>query len=257
MIDDRHLLDICRHLFDEAVEGDEGSEQQLDAFTPELERIALAGDSGAQDLLGGVALVLAEDETAAARWFALSAAAGSPVGARSLGHLYAQGAGVPRDTARALELFRAAVAGGDASAKATLGRLARAGVAELPAEETLGLLTEAAGAGIAEASAELGDLLAEAGRPAEALARWTEAAAAGHERATVLAAECYRDGVGTEADPVRAVQHYLMLLDHHSGAGVPQALALARHLTDDQVREACRLAGRDDHARSILDTVRD
>ncbi|GAA4844352.1 tetratricopeptide repeat protein [Kitasatospora terrestris] len=257
MIDDRYLFDICRHLFDEAVGGDEGSGQQLGAFTPELERLALAGDTGAQDLLGGIATSLTADHAAAARWFALSAAAGSPVGARSLGRLYAEGTGVERDTARAVGLFRTAAAGGDAPAKADLALMARGGRVELPADEILVLLTEAAAAGTAGASAALGDLLDEDGRPAEALARWTEAAAGGHERATATAADRYRDGVGTDRDPVRAVQHYLMLLDHGNGDGVHQALALARGLTDDQVRDACRLAGRDDHARAILDTVRD
>ncbi|MFD3332297.1 tetratricopeptide repeat protein [Streptomyces sp. NPDC058700] len=175
---------------------------RLDVLLPALRAAAAAGDVGAQNVLGGVLLEVEEDPSAAAHWFERAGASGSVVGKRSLGHLYANGLGVPQDLAKGEALFAAAAAGGDAYAQFNLAQLWW-GTGD-PQEAVL-LLRNAAGGGVAEAYAPLGDLLAAQGDDAAALRAYVDGAERGVATAMYVAACWYRDGIVGRPDEETAL----------------------------------------------------
>ncbi|MFI6728658.1 SEL1-like repeat protein [Streptomyces atratus] len=75
----------------------------------------------------------------------------------------------------------------------------------------------------------------------------------------MYAAGCwYRDGFGTEPDPVQAVRWYFTMLHHNAGDGVHDAIELlkAGAMAEVEVREAGRLAGRSAAAVAVVRAVR-
>jgi uncharacterized protein len=219
--------------------------------------LARQGDVEAQDLVGAIELEIERNPKSARRWFEMSAAAGSPAGQRSLGHLYANGLGVRSDIRRAVDLFRSASDAGDAVAAYNLAAAnIRAQGAYCTFEETLGLLESAAQSGVVEAEAKLGDILAAADRDSEALEWYVRAADHGHVGAMNAAACWFRDGTAGEPDPVQAVRWFLGMLNYGNGDGVHEALLVARSMPPEQIREAARLAGRVGDGEAIIGTLR-
>ena len=160
------------------------------------------------------------------------------------------------DLPRAVELFRAAAAGGDAFAQYNLAVAnVKAEGAYCPFGETLSLLESAAEGGVVEAAAKLGDLLAGVDRVAEALGWYVWAAERGHVGAMDVVADWFRDGTAGEADPVQAVRWYLAMLNHGNGNGVHEAMQVARGLSPEQIRTAARLAGRVGDGEALIATI--
>ncbi|RAY11296.1 hypothetical protein DPM19_31615 [Actinomadura craniellae] len=69
------------------------------------------------------------------------------------------------------------------------------------------------------------------------------------------AALCYRDGTGTAPDPVQAVRWFLNMLDVGNGDGVHEAIQLARSMTEEQINQAAKLAGREPDAHTLISTA--
>ena len=221
-----------------------------------LEDLAQQGDVEAQNLLGAIELEIEKKPERARHWFEMTAAKGDPAGQRSLGHLYAIGIGVKSDMPRAVELFRAAATGGDAFAMYNLAMANIDAEGEyLTFDETLSLLEKSADGGVVQAEAKIGDLLAQVDRDSEALNWYVKAASHGHTGAMNAAACWFRDGTAGEADPVQAVRWFLSMLDNGNGDGIHQAIELARTMTNEQIREAARLAGRTDEGEALILTV--
>jgi hypothetical protein len=217
---------------------------------------ARQGDVDAQNLLGAIELEIEQKPKSARQWFEMSAAKGDPAGQRSLGHLYANGLGVKADVAKAVELFRAASAGGDAFAMYNLAAAnIRAKGAYCTFDETLSLLESAAEGGVVESAAKLGDLLAGVGRNAEAIDWYVKAASRGHTGAMDVAACWFRDGTAGPPDPVQAVRWFLAMLNSGNGDGVHEAIQVAKSMNPEQIREAARLAGRVGDGEAIIATI--
>ena len=111
--------------------------------------------------------------------------------------------------------------------------------------------------GVIEAGAALGNRLAAVDRDEEALTRYLWSAERGEPSCMFAAACWYRDGIGTTRDPVQAMRWYFTMLDHGNGDGLHEALELAKSgMTDEQIHEAARLAGRPGNAESTLHVLR-
>lgn len=217
---------------------------EFEELKRELAALAERGDAEAQTLLGAILLEIVRDPTAARKWFELSAAAGDGAGQRSLGFLYANGLGVRRSEEKAVALFRAAAEAGDGFAMFNLAatNMAKDGK-YLSYAETVDLLERAEGAGIVEATAKLGDLLAAGDRDEEALACYVRAASQGHVGAMNAAACWHRDGTAGPRDLVQSARWFLTMLRYGNGDGVHEAGMIAGDMTDEEIREAARLAG--------------
>ncbi|WP_449066198.1 tetratricopeptide repeat protein [Planomonospora algeriensis] len=241
-----------------ALQGDEEGRAALDHLRGPLTAAAEAGDAEAQSVLGGIALEHDNDSGAALRLWRLAAHQGHPAGQRGLGHLYASGLGVPQDFEKAVSLFQAAAAAGDPEAMYNLAMLhLRGKVAErMSSDEVMALLRSAAACGIKEANARLGDWFSALDRDEEALRWYLAAAEGGHAGAMFAVGIRYRDGIGAGRDAVQAVRWFLKMLDVGNGDGVHEAIELARSVTDDQIREAAGLAGREADGESLISVVR-
>jgi TPR repeat protein len=79
----------------------------------------------------------------------------------------------------------------------------------------------------------------------------------GNASAMWAAACCYRDAIGTRRNRVQAVRWYLAMLSVGDGEGVHEAITLAKSMSEAQIREAGRLAGREDDATLLLRLLRD
>lgn len=200
-----------------AQRGDDAAADRLGELMPALTAAAEAGDTGAQNVVGGILLEHAGNPADAAYWFGKAAAAGSPSGKRSLGHLLADGLGVPQDLPEAERLFREAADAGDAHARFNLARL---WWGKREPATVAGLLRSAAEGGVEEAYGPLGDLLTAMGHGLEALAWYFRSVHAG------------------DAD----VLH--------------DAITLARGLTDEDIRHAGDLADCPGEAEAMVKTVR-
>ncbi|MHB9861203.1 suppressor of fused domain protein [Streptomyces sp. YIM S03343] len=192
--------------------GDSAAADRLGDMLPSLREAAESGDVAAQNVLGGVLLGFAESPSDAALWFTKAAERGSAVGKRSLGHLYANGLGVPQDLAQAERLFTEAADQGDAHAQFNLAQL-RWGKGDPQA--VAGLLRSAAEGGVDEAYAVLGDLLAAMDQDAEALRSYLRAAESGHDGAMYTAACWYRDGTAGGRDKAEALRWFFKLFKRH------------------------------------------
>jgi TPR repeat protein len=227
---------------------------------PHIRQAADAGDVEAQAVIAGIMMDYF-DESAfpmAAGYAARAAEAGSAEAQRTLGLMYDRGIGVEQDSRRAAELWTEATRGGDGYAAFNLAGLHRRGEVLLSGEEECDqLLILAAERGVTVAGAALGNRLAAVDRDEEALTWYLWSAERG-EPSSMFAAACwYRDGIGTPRNPVQAVRWYFTMLDHGNGDGVHEALQLARSgMTEEQIREAARLAGRPGDAEATIHVLR-
>lgn len=217
---------------------------------------ARQGDVDAQNLLGAIALEVEQKPKSARQWFGMSASKGDPAGQRSLAYLYANGLGVRKDTAKAVELFRAASGGGDPFAMYNLAAInIKAEGAYGTFEETLSLLESAAESGVVESAAKLGDLLAGVDRNAEAIDWYVKAASCGHVGAMDVAACWFRDGTAGQPDLVQAVRWFLTMFSYGNGDGVHEAIQVTKNMNPEQIREAARIAGMDWSGEVIITTI--
>lgn len=227
---------------------------------PHVWQAADAGDVEAQSVIAGIMMDYF-DEWAfpmAAGYAARAAQAGSAEARRTLGFMYDEGIGVGQDSGRAAELYAEASRGGDGYAAFNLAGLHRKGAVLLSGEEECNhLLILAAERGVIEAGAALGDRLAVVDRDEEALTWYLWSAERGDPGSMFAAACWYRDGIGTPRDLVQAMRWYFTMLDHGNGDGVHEALQLAKSgITDEQIREAARLAGRPGDGESTIYVLR-
>ncbi|GAB2860766.1 hypothetical protein GCM10027074_29850 [Streptomyces deserti] len=228
-----------------------GAVRRLAELRPELEEAAGDGDVECQNVLGGVLLAWDEDPGAAAEWFRRAAEAGHNEARRTLGYLYVEGAGVEKDLAVAEGLFRAAADAGDVIAAHNLGVFL---LEEVPGDvaEAQRWLRMAAEGGVAEAAARLGDVYSERDEDSEALHWYEVAAGLGHIDAMFAVGEWCRDGIGTDVDLVRSARWFLQMLDAHRMEGVHEVFALGEQVTDEEILEAGRLAGKNAEAEKIV-----
>ncbi len=230
----------------------EGAERAVRAAV-DVRLLADAGSAEAAALLSGILLDYFDESALplAVTYAEASAKAGHPAGQRTYGYLLVEGIGVERDPAAAAELFHAAAEGGDMYGAFNLAQQTD------DADESLRLLARAAGEGLVEAGAVLGDRLSAMDRDEEALNWYLWAAKRGHTGAMYAAGCWYRDGFGTEPDPVQALRWYCTMLDHGDGNGIHEAIELAKAaaLPEDRIREAGRLAGQPAAAESLIKVV--
>lgn len=228
---------------------------------PHLMRPADAGDVEAQAALAGILMDYYDEDALprAVRYATQAANAGNAQAQRTLGFMYARGLGVAQDPRRAAELWRDASQGGDGYAAFNLAGLHIQGDVPLADEdECLRLLTVAAERGVVEAGAVLADRLAAVDRDEEALTWILWAAEHGYVDAMFAAGCWYRDGIGTPRDEVQAMRWYFTMLDHGNGDGIHEAIQLAKAgMTDDQIREAARLAGQEAYGEVTIQTLDD
>ncbi|MFC9705926.1 tetratricopeptide repeat protein [Streptomyces sp. NPDC056943] len=244
---------FVRAAMEGSAEGAELATQVTVGLVPEAD----AGSAEAAALLAGIYLEYFDESALpdAVRYARAAAGAGHPAGQRTYGYMLLEGIGVEEDHGRAAELFRAASDAGDAYACVNLAQLVD------DPDESRHLLETATRDGIALAGALLADRLSELDRDEEALTWYLWAAERGHTGAMHAAACWYRDGFGTEPDPVRAVRWFLAMLAHDEGDGdgdgIHEAIEMARSgaVDADQVREAGRLAGDPGAAEALIGTV--
>ncbi|MDQ1008832.1 TPR repeat protein [Streptomyces sp. V4I23] len=245
--------DRGRWLLRAAQAGSEEGRRRLAQFRPTLEQAARGEDPDSQSVLGGILLAWEGNPAEAAVWFGKAVEFGNNEARRSLGYLYVEGAGVDRDLVKAEELFLAAAREGDVIAAHNLG------VFYLDEEdgprdvsEAVRWLRVAAEAGIDEAAAKLGDVLSDMDRDEEALHWYERAGDLGHVAAMMAAGSWHRDGIGTEENRVVAVKWFLKMLEFHNFEGVHEIFQLAPQMTDSELREGGRLAGRESEAEKII-----
>ena len=112
--DETSVSDVMAQAFSATERGDYASALEL------WEPLAHSGVARAQNNVGACfaeGLGVEKDLKLAARWLALGAEAGDPVGQRNLAALYFKGDGVEQDYARAAELYWAAAEAGDGPAQ--------------------------------------------------------------------------------------------------------------------------------------------
>ena len=219
----------------------------------QLEILADQGDLDAKVLVAG--LLLERGEQLPRATSLLEAAAGEAVieGMRELGFVLAGGIGVAPDPSRANDLYRAAAEAGDGYAAFNLAvNYYRGHGAGKNFREFAKWLQVAGELGIPEACAVLGDQCAKKGLDGESLQWYVRAARSSHVPAMLVAAQRYRDGVGTAVDLVQAVRWLLTPLDRGNGDGIHDAIELASSMTIEQIREAGQLSGHSDEAELLI-----
>ncbi|MFJ8842732.1 tetratricopeptide repeat protein [Streptomyces cyaneofuscatus] len=220
---------------------------------PALQAAAEDGDLGAQNVFGGVLLEVEGNPAEAFLWFTRTADRGSPMGKRSLGVLYANGAGVEKDTKRAEELFSEAAELGDPYAKFNLAQI---WWGKKDPSDVAGLLRSAAESGILDASVVLGDLLSSLDRDEEAFGCYIKAAEGGHDRAMYVVACWYRDGIHVQVNKVEALMWFFRMLEVGNGDGMHPAIIMVRGMTDADIRRAGELSAHQQDAEALVGTVR-
>ncbi len=167
---------------------------------------------------------------------------------RSLGLLYFEGIGVPRDAVEAARLFRLAAELGDADAQVYLGGLHQSGDG-VPQdfEEALQWFGLAAEQGHPGAQRRLGDAYSYGHgveQDHEEAVRWYRLAARqGHRGAQFDLAQRYNSGHGVAADPVRAYALYdLVAADEVAPIASTLRDGIAQQLDPAGLAEARRLS---------------
>ncbi|MGN9756668.1 tetratricopeptide repeat protein [Streptomyces sp. SD31] len=239
-------------LLESAQDGDLVAADRIGEMLPSLTAAAASGETDAQNVLGGILLEFAENPSDAAFWFKKTTDRGSAVGKRSLGHLYANGQGVPQDLAEAERLFKEAADDGDAHAQFNLAQL---WWGKRDPHAVAGLLRSAAKGGVDDAYVVLGDLLAAMDQDAEALRSYVNAAVSGHDGAMYIAACWYRDGTAGHPDSVEALKWFFKMIHAGNADGLHEAITVARGLTDEEIRRAGELAGCLGEAEAMVGTV--
>ncbi|WP_327248920.1 tetratricopeptide repeat protein [Streptomyces sp. NBC_01320] len=235
----------------------EGANATSRVATPRIKPLANAGDPDAQALMAGILMdYYTEDALPIAVGYAkASAAAGHAAGLRTFGFMLLRGLGVEENRLRALELFRAAAGKGDGYGAFNAAVIQLEAADSSDRGECIRLLTQAADSGIVGAAAKLGDELAVDGRQEEALGWYLWAAERGHDGAADVAADWYRDGVGTAPDLVQAMRWLLGLTAKLNVDAVHQAHELGKRMTDESILEAGRLAGQPAEAELMIATL--
>lgn len=131
-----------------------------------LEEAAEAGSATALHALGLLLCFGHDDPAAAAGVFALAADQNHPEALGMLGHLYGEGRGVPRDEARAADLYRRAAERGDRFGQFNLAGMIDRAAGGLGRDVTAAIkwFRRAANNGMPEAAHRLAELLAERNR---------------------------------------------------------------------------------------------
>jgi TPR repeat protein len=96
------------------------------------------------------------------------------------------------------------------------------------------------------------EAIAWLGRAAAALHHYVRAAEGGDARCMFEVAGRYRAGRGTPVDLVQSLRWYLAMLDHGNGDGIHEAHQFVDGMTDEQIVEAGRQAGRASEAVTFL-----
>jgi TPR repeat protein len=204
---------------------------------PRLEVLADRGDLDAKVLVAGLLMERGEQLPRAVSLLEAAAREAVVEGMRELGFVLAGGIGTAPDPSRANDLYRAAAEAGDGYAAFNLAvNYYRGHGAGKNFREFAKWLQTAGELGIPEACAVLGDQCAKKGLDGESLQWYIRAARSSHVPAMLVAARCYRDGVGTAVDPVQAVRWLLAPLDRGNGDGVHDAIELAGSMTVEQIR---------------------
>lgn len=236
-----------------AAEGSREGAELAGRVAGELVPLADGGSAEAAALLAGIYLEYSDESALplALKYARKAADAGLASGQRTYGHMLVMGLGVDKDPEHARELFRAAAESGDTFAKFNLAQLVD------DPEEALPLLESAARDGIVVAGAHLSDRLCDLDREEEALSWCVWAAERGHAGAMEAAAHRYRDGAGTARDPVQALRWFLAMLARGDGDGVHEAVQMVKAggVSEEQIREAGRLAGDSEAAEALISTV--
>jgi TPR repeat protein len=219
-----------------AKEGDSRAQRELELLVPRLRE--LAADQGRARTMLGVILAFHLDERAAGAELLEAAAEGDPEAQRSLAFLLDGDAGALGDATRAMALYRTAAQAGDGYAAYNLG------TRESGHREAVRWLRQAAEAGVHEAYPHLANRLSELDIDDEALWWYVRGAEIGHQGCMFAAACWYRDGFGGPVDLVQSLRWYLAMLNAGNGDGVHEAHKIVPMMTDDQIHEAGRLAGR-------------
>ncbi|MEU4352334.1 tetratricopeptide repeat protein [Streptomyces sp. NPDC023838] len=232
--------------------GEGQARSRLGDLMPQLESLAMR-NVDAKALLAGIMLDLSIDVDRSFELFGDAAESGVPEGKRGLGFMLLHGLGVQKDPVRANLCFESALQDGDLYSAYNLAVNFHNGAGvERNDSEYLRLLRMAAEGGIPEACALLGDELSDRDLDAEALSYYLQAAEEGHAPAMFVAACWCRDGVGTEVDKVRAIRWFLGMLDRGDADGIHPAHELAQGMAIGEVREAGRLAGREEEAELLI-----
>src|SRR5262249_23705271 len=108
------------HWFFQAWQNGLNTEADIVRVRADLEAAAAGGSAVAQNALGLILTFGEDDPAAAAPWFEKAAAQDHPEALRTLGYLFGEGKGVPKDGLRAAELYRRAAELGDAYAQYNL-----------------------------------------------------------------------------------------------------------------------------------------
>ncbi|MGW0632420.1 tetratricopeptide repeat protein [Streptomyces sp. NPDC002758] len=236
-----------------AMEGSREGAELATRTTGEIRPLADAGSAEAAALLSGILMDYFDESvlSLAVTYARAAAESGNPAGQRTYGYMLVEGVGVEQDPVAAVELFRAAFEGGDMYAAFNLAQHTD------DVGESLRLLERTAGQGLVVAGAVLGDRLSALDRDEEALSWYLWAAERGETRAMYAAGCWYRDGFGTDPDPVQAMRWYFTMLDRNDGDGIHDAIELLKSssVTEDQVREAGRLANQSAAAESVISAV--
>ncbi|WP_176742444.1 tetratricopeptide repeat protein [Streptomyces sp. LUP47B] len=220
---------------------------------PRLEILADQGDLDAKVLVAGLLMERGEQLPRAVSLLEVAASEAVVEGMRELGFVLAGGIGTAPDPGRANDLYRAAAEAGDGYAAFNLAvNYYRGHGVGKNFREFAKWLQAAGELGIPEACAVLGDQCAKKGLYGESLQWYIRAARSSHVPAMLVAARCYRDGIGTSVDLVQAVRWLLAPLDRGNGDGVHDAIELAGSMTVEQIREAGRLSGHADEAELLI-----
>lgn len=220
-----------------AKEEDPRAQRQLELLVPRLRELS-ADQSRARTMLGVILAFHLDEQAAGAELLEAAAAEGDPEAQRSLAFLLDGGADALGDTTRAMALYRAAAQAGDGYAAYNLG------TRESDHREAVRWLRQAAEAGVHESYPHLANRLSELDIDDEALRWYVRGAEIGHQGCMFAAACWYRDGFGGPVDLVQALRWYLAMLSVGGGDGIHEAHKIVPLMTDDEIHEAGRLAGR-------------
>jgi TPR repeat protein len=224
---------------------------------PRIRPLADAGDPDAQTLMAGILMdYYTKDALPMAVGYArASAAASHPAGLRTYGFMLLRGLGVEEDRVGALELFRTAADAGDSYGAFNAAVIQRESADNTDRDDYIRLLTQAADGGIKQAAAMLGDELAADRRNEEALKWYVRAAECGHDGAADVAADWYRDGIGTIPDLVQAMRWLLALTAKLNVDAVHRAHQIGTLMTNEAILEAGRLANQLTEAEIMVATL--
>ena len=205
----------------------------------ELLRRAQAGEVQAYDLLANSYLNAKgdlHDVGAAVRWLQAGVKAGDTTCMIDLGNLYYEGDALDQDEGKALSLYKAAAAKGDALGAYNAGLIYETSVEDI--SQALGWYWRAAAGGDEGGMYKIA-LAYQLGRgvtpdEAQAVTWMRKAASAGSADALNDLGSYYAEGYGVPADPVRALELYRAAAEqgsavamanlaaaYHDGAGVP------------------------------------